>query len=214
MLGFSNKEAGYIAVSVLAAAVYHLHFYYLLKRRPDRISLGITNRLRLAWVEAILVRRDYITAVQTLRNLIMSASFLASTAVLLSLAMLHIAFGDRQLSGLDSVGALFDASDPVLWRIKWLLLAVVLFGGFFNFSLTIRRYSHACLMFGLSPDSEAFADAAHIADTLDWGALHNTLGMRCFYFSVPMTLWLLGPEWLFIGTAAMLAMLVVIDRGV
>jgi uncharacterized membrane protein len=44
------------------------------------------------------------------------------------------------------------------------------------------------------------------------GALHYTIGMRGFYLSVPLALWLFGPSWMLAGSLVLVAVLFRLDR--
>ena len=51
-----------------------------------------------------------------------------------------------------------------------------------------------------------------IAAVLNHGALHYTLGMRGFYLSIPIALWLFGPLWMLGGTVVLIGVLYKLDR--
>ena len=55
-------------------------------------------------------------------------------------------------------------------------------------------------------------DHKYVAETLNLGAAHYTLGMRGFYLAIPLTLWLLGPTWLLGGNAILVAIFYRLDR--
>lgn len=49
---------------------------------------------------------------------------------------------------------------------------------------------------------------------LDRGGLHYTLGMRGYYLTIPLALWLFGLLWLLVGTLLLIIILYRLDRGV
>jgi len=77
----------------LALFIYHVYLVYKLRRDPLTTAIGITNNVRYMWVKGVIRDKRDILAVQTLRNQVMAATFLASTAF---------------LSVLGSSGPLFD----------------------------------------------------------------------------------------------------------
>lgn len=51
-----------------------------------------------------------------------------------------------------------------------------------------------------------------VAEVLNHGALHYTLGMRGFYLAVPVGLWMFGPLWMLTGTLVIVWVLNQLDR--
>ena len=62
-------------------AIYHLKLFFKVKRQPLTTAIGITNHARQMWVKGVIRDKRDIMAVQTLRNQVMAATFLASTAI-------------------------------------------------------------------------------------------------------------------------------------
>jgi uncharacterized membrane protein len=51
-----------------------------------------------------------------------------------------------------------------------------------------------------------------VTEVVNHGALHYTIGMRGFYLSVPLALWLFGPIWMLAGSLVLIAVLYRLDR--
>ncbi|KAL0480753.1 DUF599 domain-containing protein [Acrasis kona] len=69
---------------IFAMLIYYLTFTYYERKYPYRLLKGYRNQLRRIWVSRMLKdEKNYILVVQTMRNEIMIASFLASTAVII-----------------------------------------------------------------------------------------------------------------------------------
>ncbi len=210
----ATVERVLVLASFLLLGVYHLHLSIKTRWSPRSTAIGMTNHLRRVWVAEVMGGNKSVLAIQTFRNWIMSASFMASTAVLLSLAMLHAsAQADESLNFFKSL-TIFHFQDGLSWQLKWLVLAVDFFFAFFNFSLAIRYYNHASFMITLKEHADPDAAPQAVAHTLNLGAVHNTLGMRGYYLSVPFTLWLISPILLFFGTVVLLLILFKLDRTV
>ena len=67
-------------------------------------------------------------------------------------------------------------------------------------------------MINLDQSNYALVAVKSVANVLNLGALHYTLGMRGYYLSVPLVLWIFGPLWMLIGTAVLLGILYRLDR--
>jgi uncharacterized membrane protein len=195
-------------------AFYHVRLYRQVQRHPLTTAVGVTNHARRAWVRSVMDGRRDLLAVQTIRNWTMASTFLASTAVLISLGLLAAVFRpdvvDHAAHGLN----LFGHPSPTLWSLKLLVLSVLFFFGFFNFTLAVRYYNHASLMINVPPALEPSATVDTVTAILNHGALHYTLGMRGFYLAIPMGLWLFGPLWMLGGAALLVAVLHRLDREV
>ena len=83
-------------------------------------------------------KRD-ILAVQTMRNQVMAASLLASTAILLSLGSLNSAFRPDMFNEVSHALSWSGPRAEGLWMFKLMLLGILFFLTFFNFSLAIRQ---------------------------------------------------------------------------
>ena len=51
-----------------------------------------------------------------------------------------------------------------------------------------------------------------VTQVVNHGALHYTIGMRGFYLSVPLALWLFGPIWMLAGSLVLVTVLYRLDR--
>jgi uncharacterized membrane protein len=156
-------------------------------------------------------QRD-ILAVQTLRNQVMAATFLASTAILISLGLLNAAFRPGIFGEISHALNLVGTKSETLWMIKLMLLGIVFFITFFNFTLSIRYYNHGGIMINTIDENDPALSAETVTEVLNHGALHYTIGMRGFYLSVPLGLWTFGPIWMLTGTLVLIGVLYRLDR--
>jgi len=85
-------EIIFASLSFLILVIYHGHLIYKVRTAPMTTSIGLTNHLRREWVQTVMDEKRDILAVQTLRNLVMASSFLASAAILIGLSILGAAF--------------------------------------------------------------------------------------------------------------------------
>ncbi|UXN74766.1 DUF599 domain-containing protein [Devosia sp. A8/3-2] len=115
-----------------------------------------------------------------------SVSFLASTAVLMVLAVFAV-FGQLPtlMAALDSLSLdrAYSVSDVEIHLVVMLALFVL---AFFAFTLSLRQFNHFCIMLGaldhspVTPDDEIEA----IARMNALGAKNFNSGIRAYYFSV------------------------------
>lgn len=209
---FSLEIDPFTASAFLLLLLYHLGLLVIKDCCPETTIYARNARTRAAWVREMMENQRDILAVQTLRNWTMAASFLASTAILIALALLNIVLTpghptDANMQMFSFLGKRIES----LHQIKLLILSVDFFFTFFNFTMAIRYYNHLGFMINAPQDADSSAPAS-VVETIQYGAAHYTLGMRGYYLSVPLALWLFGPGWLLVGTLIIIATLCHVDR--
>jgi uncharacterized membrane protein len=212
MPDLSRYELYLTAASFLILGIYHSQWIYRMYRKPMTTSVGITNHLRGHWVQSIMEERRDILAVQTLRNLTMAASFLASTGILICLGLLSVAASPEKMAeitpGLNEV----VREHRVLWLFKLMVLIIDFFFIFFSFCLAIRYLNHVNFMINVPFNLAHKITPEYITKILNRGMMHYTMGMHGYYFSVLLFLWLFGPIWMLLGTIVMTIILSHLDR--
>jgi hypothetical protein len=88
----SLQEIILVSLAAFVFITYHANLYTKVRRDPLKTSIGIGNHARRRWIRGIMRDQRDILAVQRLRNQVMAATFLASTAILISLGLLNVAF--------------------------------------------------------------------------------------------------------------------------
>ena len=200
-----------LAASVIMIVGYHVCLYWSIKQTPEHTAFGRHQLSRRRWLQIYAGGKNELLIVQTLRNWIMSATFLASTAILLTLGLLGVAFTSDRISNLSEELNTFGSADPWVLFIKVLLLAFVFVSAFFVFSLAVRALTHAG--FDLNIPDVTHAGQTPEAENLDLedGAFFYFLGLRLYYLSIPLAFWLFGPTWLLVATIALLIALWLLD---
>ena len=203
-------EQGLTWLSFLLLVIYHIHLIHRVKHAPLTTAIGLNMQTRRAWVETIMADRLDLLAVQTLRNWSMAASFLATTAILICLGTLNAAFVSGSHDGLRVISEISHQNNGLL-RLKLLLLIITFFSAFFNFTLAIRSYNRAAFMINIPLARDPLITPEFVTRVLGRGMNHYSLGMRGYYLSVPLVLWLFGPYWLAAGTVVLLLVMYKID---
>ena len=190
-------------LALLAVCVGMLAIYRVLQSRRARLDPSIStravhDRIRGDWVAAMNASMSNgILAVQTLRNSVMAASFMASTSALALAGSLGFASEADKLSGVwhrDHAIAMASA----LFPLKVFLLLGAFFGSFLLFSLSIRLYNHASYAIVLPGAGESVARYINRA-----GRLYGD-GLRVFYMAFPVVAWLFDATMMLAATAGVL----------
>ena len=193
---------------------YHVVLRIRERRDPSYTVQAINRAARSAWVEHIMQEGKDILAVQTLRNSTMAATFLASTAVLMVIGVLTLSGQSDKLETTWHSLNLFGARHAGVWTFKLLFLLVDLFFAFFSFAMSIRIFNHVGYMINvpLALNHKAFTPR-HVAMHLNRAGRFYWLGMRAYYFSVPLLFWLFGPHLMLMATVGLVYILYRLDRA-
>ena len=206
-------DAGALAAAIALVLAYYAYLRWQVRKRNPHYTVHAVNTLaRVRWVETVMASGKMdVLAVQTLRNSVMAASFMASTAILLIIGVLT-------LSGAEKSGELWHAlnigtTDLRLTTLKLLLLLVDFFFAFFCFSMAVRFFNHVGYMINVPVAHSVDALApSQVAAYLNRAGTYYTLGMRAFFICVPLVFWFFGPHFMVLAAVALLAALYRLDR--
>jgi len=204
-----SSDAACFAASAAAIAAHHLSLSMRRRRGGTTLRSDLVEA-RGEWARSIMRRGEGLLAVQTLRNSIMAATFMASTAVLLIVGLLSSS------SHGDAAGpwsALDPSADPAsrLWLVKTAAILLDLTVSFLSFAMAIRSYNHAGYLiaaaascYGGAPrDGEAEGGQGEDAPIVQAeSAIHQIelagtaywIGMRSYFVLIPLAAWLFGPS--------------------
>ena len=209
-----NYDLISFSVSALLIIAYQLYLRNKEKKNPAYTVGAINVLARTAWVETIMKEGKDILAVQTLRNSTMAATFLASTAVLLIIGVLTLSGQEARIESTWHTLNIVGAKHSGLWLTKLLLLLLDLFVAFFSFSMSIRVFNHVGYMINVPVAlNHKVISPAHVATHLNRAGRFYHIGMRAYYYTVPIVFWLFGPHFMLIATVGLLLVLYRIDRA-
>ena len=182
----------------------------VLARRSGTLNDDM-SLVRRAWMRVMVHREIRIVDSQLMGHTINSASFFASTNLLLIAAVGGILFGgEGALRGVAAVGA-----EPVplaLLEGKLALILVCLARGLLDFIWSIRQLNYTLALIGAAPEIGEEADRTALGEAA--AALLNpalsafSQGVRGYYFALASAAWLFGPWWLAAGVASAFALLI------
>ena len=203
------------ALSAGLAVAYYAYLGWRTARHDPLYTVqAVHAEARRLWVASVMRERRDILAVQTLRNSTMAATFLASTAVLLVIGTLSLAGHGNDFEHVLHALNLPGSVNPTLWLIKIILLVVDLCVAFFSFTLAVRKFNHVGYLINVPGEAgHAFITPRYVGDFLNRAAHHYSVGMRAYYFTLPLLFWLFGPHLLLASTLVLLILLYRLDRA-
>ncbi|KAH9669677.1 hypothetical protein KPL70_021885 [Citrus sinensis] len=173
-----------VPFGLLIMAAYHVWLLYRIVKHPTKTVIGVNAINRRFWVQAMMedASKNGVLAVQTLRNNIMASTLLASTAIMLS----------------SLIAILMTSSDGD--RSTW-----------------FTYYSHAGILINV-PFKKMSENVHHhqltaefVARTVNRGSYFWSVGLRAFYFSFPLFLWIFGPIPMFLCCVVLVFLLYFLD---
>lgn len=201
-------------LSALAVVAYQVYLARRTRRDPGSSAQDAMLAARGAWVESVMRERRDILAVQTLRNSTMSASFMASTSVLLIIGVLTLSAQGDKLSGTWHALNFLGQIDAGMWLFKLLVMLFDLLFAFFTFAMSVRLFHHIGYMINVPLDPQRQATQMNsVTAQLNRAGVFYRLGMRSYYLTVPLLFWLFGPLWLLAATSVLIYFLYHLDRA-
>ena len=203
------------ALDLAAFAIFliaWLMYEPILKRLKTGNHVNSNMRvLRGAWMRNMANRDNRIMDGQLLGNALNSASFFASSNLLLIAAVAGVLFGGqgtwREIQGLEVL-----ASTPRwMFEAKLALVLITLARGLLDFIWSIRQLNYCLAAVGAAPlpghpQGKAWGDAA--AGLLNPSLSAFNAGVRGYYFALSAAAWLLGPVPLIIAVIGSVWLLV------
>ncbi len=204
-----------VAASVFIILAYYLWLHRQVRRDPTYTIHGLNELARTLWVANVMRNpgKD-IMAVQTLRNFVMGASLMASTATLLIIGTLTLSGQSESIARSWHVLNVGGAHAAELWMIKVLCLLAVFVVAFFAFVMSVRLTNHVVFMINIPPsDTHPSLSSERVARRLNRAGRLFAIGMRAYFFSVPLMFWLFGPHFLLLSTIGLVVALYHLDRN-
>lgn len=210
-----GADAAAVAASVIIVSAYYAFLRMKVRANPLYTVHAVNELARTLWVRGVMssASRD-VMAVQTLRNFVMAASLMASSAALLILGTLTLSGQAEAVARNWHVMSAYGSVSPELWIVKVLALLVDFIVAFFAFAMSVRLANHVGFMInvGTSDVPPALAPDA-VARRLNRAGNHFATGLRAFFFAVPLVFWLFGPAFLVLATLGLVVALYRLDRS-
>lgn len=169
------------------------------------------THVRAMWMRSMTHREMKLIDSQLMGHSINSASFFASTNLLLIAAVAGILFGgESALKGFAAVGA--ENVPTRILEAKLALVLICLARGFLDFIWALRQMNYTLALIGSAPelhsntDRKAFSEAA--GQLLNPALSSFSQGVRGYYFALAAAAWLFGPLWLALGVASSFGLLI------
>ncbi|CAK9187754.1 unnamed protein product [Ilex paraguariensis] len=209
-----------VPTGLMLMLVYHLWLLHQIVKHPTKTFIGINAINRRFWVHAMMedVSKNGVLAVQTMRNNIMASTVLASMAIMLSsvIALLMGSAGSNRTTGI-----VYGDRSELGFSIKFFSILVCFLLAFLLNVQSIRYFSHSSMLINV-PYKKISSNwdhhhhnycvsAEYVGRTVNMGSYYWSLGLRAFYFSFPLFLWIFGPIPMFLSCLVLVFMFFFLD---
>jgi uncharacterized membrane protein len=166
------------------------------RRRGGVINTDMTV-IRAAWMRNMVSRQNRFMDGQLLGHALNSASFFASSNLLLIAATAGALFGGESTYRSVSALVVIQTSSRMLFELQLALVLVALARGLLDFIWSIRQMNYCIAAVGATPEAltapeqEGFGDA--VARILNPALSSFNAGVRGYYFALAAAAWLFGP---------------------
>ncbi|EAZ07668.1 hypothetical protein OsI_29924 [Oryza sativa Indica Group] len=209
-----------IPAGIVFPIVYHVWLWHVVRRRPLSSTVGINTATRRLWVLGMMKdnEKKAVLVVQSMRNVIMGSTLMATTAILFCTGVAAILSSTYTVKKPLS-DAVFGAHGEYMMALKYVTLLLAFLLSFLSHTTAICTLNQATFLLNTLPSSSSFAaDIAglpvtkdYVADVLERGFLLNLVGNRLFYAGVPLLLWIFGPVLACLCSVVMIPILHSID---
>lgn len=186
-------------------------------RGPEGVLNTDMARLRIGWMKQMARRESRFMDGQLLGHAINSASFFASSNLLLIAAVAGLLFGGEDAFRSVSSLALIQTSSRFLFEAQLAVVLVALARGLLDFIWSIRQMNYTLTILGASPEvrdgepmpprkiMDAVGEAA--ARVLNPALGSFNAGVRGYYFALAACAWMFGPVAFAIATVGAISLL-------
>jgi uncharacterized membrane protein len=208
MAALSPLDIAALAFFLLAWVAYEPALKALARGRLINTDMTV---IRLSWMKNMARRENRFMDGQLLGHALNSASFFASSNLILIAAVSGALFGGEHTFKAASSLALIKTMSRMLFEGQVALVLISLARGLLSFIWAIRQMNYCIAAVGAAPDTEdpvfeaAYGDAA--ARLLNPALSSFNAGVRGYYFALAAAAWLFGAWAFIIATAGAVGLL-------
>ncbi len=206
-----------LCIFIISMGVYRFFISRALCDRNSTCYIARIQSVRQAWIETYGMGANPILVVQTFRNKIMISSFMASTSIILVIGGFNFIFG-LDLGKIEAEKIFLLANrNPDLEMLRVMLIIVMLLYSFFHFLWHTRELHNMSLIINVPAERlqevTPLMPAEFLAKMYVNSGIHFTLGIRGYYFMIPLLLWMFHPVLMLFSLLSIMVFLVKRDCG-
>lgn len=214
LFGDFTVEWVVIVGSMLMLLVYEGYLLRVGRSAPMKVARTAHAEIRARWVMAILERPGTeVLVIQTLRNSVMAASFMASTAVIAltgTLTLSGLGNIENQLWHRTALSGLQESGS--LTATKLIMLGLIFFSSFMFSTMSVRFFNHAGYLITTEIGSEPRRRQSLAITYLNRAGYQYSMGLRTFFMCIPFLASLFSTWMMLPATVFLIVVLYQFDR--
>lgn len=201
-----------VPMGLFLFGTYHAWLFFTIHRHPRRTVIGLNAESRHQWVFSMMADplKNGVLTVQTIRNNIMASTLLATTAITLS-SLIGVFVSSSSRSGDKASELIYGNKTATLSSIKYFCILLCFLVAFLCNVQSIRYYAHVSFLATVPTWKDKNDSIEYVARNLNRGSIFWSLGLRAFYLSFPLFLWIFGPIPMFVCSVIMAFTLYFLD---
>lgn len=180
-------------------------------RRPYSINAQMI-KVRQVWMMRLLGRENRITDSTLIGHAIRSATFFASTTLLLLAGLVGVlGSAETAHTAAANFSMLIPRGTRALFELKLFLLVGIFVYAFFKFTWAIRQFNYFSAIIGSSPNADTTPDpalAAGMGVMLSHAFWQFNAGVRAYYFALAALGWFVHAT-LFVAATVLITLVLV-----
>ncbi|XP_008240216.1 PREDICTED: uncharacterized protein LOC103338750 [Prunus mume] len=209
-----EEQLDYVLVplGLLVFGTYHAWLLITILRDPIRTVVGLNAQSRRQWALSMMSDplKNGVLAVQTIRNNIMASTLLATTAITLS-SLIGVFVSTPSSSRSTASRLVYGNKTEFLDSIKYIAILLCFLVAFLLNVQSIRYYAHVSFLATVPTWKSQKDYMEYVVRNLNRGGFFWSLGLRAFYLSFPLFLWIFGPIPMFVCCCILSCVLYFLD---
>ena len=172
-------------------------------KHKDANLVSAMHKHRINWIDALIRREDRLVDIRIIASLIQSATFFASTSILIIGGLFALlGYGNKSLELIDSL-PFAEHMNLTTWFFKTLSMMLIFVFAFFKFTWVIRQFNFSIVLMVSAPriDDKKSSDdeieeanryVKNISDMIYNTSMHFNKGMRSYYFGIVGICWFIS----------------------
>ncbi|XP_027357315.1 uncharacterized protein LOC113866705 [Abrus precatorius] len=202
----------FVPFGLVTILTYHAWLWHKTRTQPFTTVFGRDADGRRLWVPAMMkdIDKKNIVAVQSLRNVIMGSTLMATTSILLCAGVGAIVSSSYSVKKPIN-DAVFGEHGEFVVALKYTTLLTLLSFSFLCHTLSVRFLNQVNILICTPQDAKSMVTPEYLTGLLEKATILNIVGNRLFFSALSLQLWIFGPLLPFLSSIAMVILLYNLD---
>ncbi|KAL2334429.1 hypothetical protein Fmac_015642 [Flemingia macrophylla] len=194
----------FLPLALVMIVAYHLWLWHKTQTRPFFTTFGRDAHGRRLWVIAMIkdIDKKNIVAVQSLRNLIMGSTLMATSCILVCAGLGAVISSTYSIKKPIN-DTVFGAHGELMVGLKYAILLAMFSFSFLCHTFSIGFLNQLNILICTPQHVKSIVTSEYLSEILEKSILLNMVGNRLFYSALSLLLWIFGPLLAFLSSMAL-----------